>query len=269
MMNTAIDWNEVWKKERSRRYRPKRDVDFWNARADRFARDLSESTYSRDFLRIVEPRRCWSVLDIACGAGVIAVPLSRYVRRVTAVDFAPRMLEALEARCRAEAIENITAVNASWDDDWRSKGIKEHDVAVASRSLVADDLRSAIMKLNAVARERVYISTIVGDGPHDRRLYEALGRRLEAGPDYICNYNLLYQMGIFASIAFITEHRQDVFSDYDDARDRLGLELKRLSAVEKDRLRRYLDAHLVPRNGKVSMDYKRTILWAVMWWQTR
>lgn len=267
MTNTAIDWNEAWKEQRSKKSTKKRDVRFWNEKAKHFIKDPWESNYGKDFLGIMEPRRCWRVLDVACGAGTLAIPLARHVRSVTAVDFAPKMLEALEDQCRIHDIDNITTVNASWEDDWKTKGIKEHDVVIASRCLIVEDLRSAIAKLNDFARERVFISTIVGDGPHDRRIYEAIGRKLVPGPDYIYNYNLLHQMGIYASITFITDNRQESFSGPDDAYDHLSRFIGRLTGEEKGRLRRFLDDHLVRRNGKWFLDYKKTTRWAVMWWE--
>lgn len=267
MEKASIDWNEAWKEQRSKRSMIKRDVRFWNEKAKYFIKDPWGSNYGRDFLKIMEPRRCWSVLDIACGTGTIALPLARYVRRVTAVDFSPKMLEALAEQCKGHGIENITAVNASWEDNWRLKGIEKHDVVVASRCLIVEDLQTAITKLNAFAKERVYTSTIVGDGPHDRRVYEAVGRKLVPGPDYIYNYNLLHQMGIYANITFITDQRQESFRDHDDAFDHFSRDLKKLTVDEKARLKQYLDEHLLYKNGKWCLDYKKSTRWAVIWWE--
>lgn len=267
MENTAIDWNVVWKEQSARRSVAKRDVNFWNEKARHFTKKPWESNYPEDFLKIMEPRRCWSVFDMACGTGTLTIPLAKYVRRITAADFAPKMLEALNEQCRAEGIDNVTTINASWEDDWKSKGIGEYDVVVASRSLVVEDLQQAIMKLNSTARERVYISTIVGDGPHDRKIYEALGRRLTPGPDYIYTYNLLHQLGIYASISFIKDVRQESFRHHDEAFDHFDNFIGRLTSGEKTDLRRYLDEHLVCRNGKWCFDYRRVTLWAVMWWE--
>jgi SAM-dependent methyltransferase len=264
---TAIDWNVVWKEQSARRSVKKRDVNFWNKKAQTFFKKPWESNYPDDFVRIMEPRRCWTVLDMACGTGALAIPLSKYVRRVTAADFAPRMLDALAEQCKIQGIENITTINASWEDDWAAKGIGRYDVVIASRSLVVDDLQQAIVKLNSAARERVYISTIVGDGPHDRKIHEAVGRRLSPGPDYIYTYNLLHQLGIYANIAFIKDSRQECFPDHDTAMGYYDNFLGKLTKREKEELRRYLDEHLVLKNGKLIFDYRRTTRWAVMWWE--
>ncbi len=266
MRDTAIDWNDVWKKESAKSSVKKRDVTFWNEKARNFSKKPWESNYSEDFLKIMEPRRCWTVLDMACGTGALTIPLARYVRRITAVDFSPRMLEVLEEQCRVEGIENVRTINASWEDDWSSRGIDEHDVVIASRCLVVDDLRKAVMKLNGAARERVYISTIVGDGPHDRMIYEAVGRRLTPGPDYICTYNLLHQLGIYANLFIIKDIRTESFRDNDEALAYYEHFLGKLTKGEKEDLRKYLQRHLVPKNGRWVLDYRSATRWAVMWW---
>ena len=267
MGNSAIDWNVLWKAHRSSKNVPKRDVNFWDKKAEGFSGNGWSSNYANDFVRIMEPKRCWTVFDMACGTGALAVPLARYVRRVTAADYSPKMLEVLDGQCRTRGLDNVTMINLSWEDDWKAKGIDKFDVAVASRCLVVDDLKQAITKLDGVARERVYISTIVGDGPHDRRIYKAAGKELRPGPDYICTYNILHQMGIYANLKFIRDHRQESFDDLNAAFTYHAGFIGNVSARGKKGLREYLARHLVPKNGRLVFDYKKLILWAVMWWE--
>ncbi len=267
MVTEAIDWNEAWKTQRSQKAIVKRDVKFWDNKARNFFAKPWESNYPEDFLKIMQPKRYWTVLDMACGSGALAIPLSKYVRRITAVDFSPGMLDVLEQQCRAKEINNIAVIKASWEDNWKRKGIGQYDAVVASRCLVVDDLQKAITKLDNAARERVYISTIVGDGPHDRGMYEAVGRRLTPGPDYIYTYNLLYQMGIHANLCFIKDLRQEHFSDLEAAFIYYERFLGNLMKTEKTKLRQYLEDQLIPKNGKWVFKYKRTTRWAVMWWE--
>jgi len=60
-------------------------------------------------------------------------------RQVTAIDFSPAMIALLEERNRIEGIHNVKSHLARWEDDWAALGIEQHDVSIASRSLISDD----------------------------------------------------------------------------------------------------------------------------------
>jgi len=262
-----IDWNRVWQARRAERSSPKRDADFWNGRAASFAKATAGSDFSDRFLAIVNPKSHWNVLDMGCGSGTLAVPLAKSVASVTAVDLSGEMLALARARCEAEGIDNVTILQGRWEDNWNELGIGVHDVAIASRSMVADDLRGSVLKLDAIARNRVYIVTVVGDGPYDRRLFEAIGKPLNVGPDYIYNYNMLYQMGIPANVAFIEETRNRTYSDPEEAFASVQwMFFGGLNSLEEEKLRAYVRAHLVFHNGW-RFSYDKVVRWAVIWWE--
>lgn len=262
-----IDWNQAWKERRARRTSPKRDASFWDGRAASFLKGASEREYADQFLAVMQPKPHWSVLDMGCGSGTIAVAVAPYVRSVTAVDFSARMLDAVRERCAALNIDNVTCIQGRWEEDWDGLGIGMHDVTVASRSLVADDLRESIKKLDGRALEKVFVSTVVGDGPFDRMLYNAVGRPLDLGPDYIYNYNLLYQMGILANVAFIEESRNKLYESHEDALRSMMWMLDSLKPDEEVKLRRHLHEHLVHEDGGWRLSYDRIVSWAVLWWR--
>ncbi|NTU43683.1 MAG: class I SAM-dependent methyltransferase, partial [Nitrospirales bacterium] len=193
METKQIDWNRLWMDARTERTKKWDGKAFWNKRAPSFAKHATESGYAKDFLAIMRPEPHWTVLDVGCAAGTLAIPLSCKVQAITAMDISDVMLEMLSERCRDQGIGNIRTLKGGWEDDWDALGVEEHDVAIASRSLIVNDLRTAITKLNNAARKRVILSSMVGDGPFDRRIYEAVGRDLNRGPDYIYVYNLLHQ----------------------------------------------------------------------------
>ncbi len=271
-MNTdvaGIDWSEAWKEAKAKRTVGTRDNKFWDRRAPSFSKHASQTVYPEAFLNIMNPEPHWTILDMACGGGTLAIPLAAKVGEVTAVDFSERMLDMVTQKCRDENITNVKTINGSWEDDWPTRGIGTYDVSIASRSLVVDDLRAAILKLDGAARERVYISTIVGDGPYDRRMFDALGRPLYMGPDYIYNYNLLYQMGIHARLTFIEETANGTFESLEDALNSVHWMLDHMTPEEEETLTHYLAKHLTPTNGAWKLDYDRTIRWAVMWWDKK
>lgn len=213
----------------------------------------------------MKPQSDWTVLDMGCGSGILALPLSQIVKHVTAADFSQGMLDAVAEECRARGITNVTTKRLAWEDDWETAGIEMHDVVIASRSLVADDLREAIIKLDATARKKVIIATIVKDGPFDRRVFEAVGRPLEVGPDYMCNYNLLNQMGILASVNFIKQDRRR-FESPDEALESMSWMLDSVTDSERAKLEKFIDDHLRKDDDSWTTDYDFAPLWAVIWW---
>jgi hypothetical protein len=203
---------------------------------------------------------------MGCAAGTLAIPLAKRLKRITAMDISGTMLDLLQERCSKLNIDNILTVQGAWEDDWDALGIAEHDVALASRSLITEDFESALAKLNKAARKRVYVSTIVGDGPHDRRIYRALGRNLNPGPDYIYLCNLLYRMGIRANVNFITHEEQNSYESPEDAFVILSSKMEVVTPEETGTLRSFLKDHLVCREERWMMSYPRKICWAVLWW---
>lgn len=262
-----IDWNDLIKIQRKKKPEKKKPGShYWDKRASSFVDHVGKTFYPENFIKIIEPQCNWTVLDMGCGGGTLSLPLASKVKEITGVDFSDKMLEMLRAEILRRNIENINTIKASWDDEWAAKGIALYDVAIASRSMSVDDLESAIIKLNNAAKKRVYISTVVGDGPYDRRIYEAIGRGLIPAVDYIYVYNLLYQMGIHANISFIHEETAKTFDNVTAAKDYLKWMLHDLTPDEDQKLCLYLSKNMVMKDGNKVFDYKKAFKWAVIWW---
>jgi SAM-dependent methyltransferase len=262
-----IDWNERWKRAYARRWRPGKDrLSYWNRRAPSFAERSADSAYSRAFLAAMAPEPQWSVLDVGCGAGTLALPLARRVREVTAMDFSEGMLEQLSRQCRQQGTANIRILHAAWEDDWDLAGIVTHDVAIASRSMVVEDLEAALLKLDKAARKRVYITSIVGDGPRDRRALEAVGRPFRRGPDYIYILNLLHQLGICADVTILNTDAEWAFSQPEAARAYYEQTIEDLDGAEHARLLAFLEKELVFKDGQWVMPNRGPIRWALIRW---
>lgn len=263
----SIDWNRAWRVRSSGRSSQKRNADFWDGRAPSFAKDRGEASYADHLLSLMNPQREWTVLDMGCGGGTLAIPLAKSVSSVTAVDVSREMLALVRARCEDAGISNVTTLQGRWEDDWEKVGIGTHDVALASRSMVAEDLRASVLKLDRIARKGVYIVTMVGDGPFDRRLFDAIGRPLNPGPDYIYNYNMLYQLDILANVAFIEESRTRAYDTCETACASVQWMFGELSSVEEERLRTYVRENLVFGDGGFKFSHDMKIRWAVLWWE--
>jgi SAM-dependent methyltransferase len=262
-----IDWNELIKIQRKRKPEKKKPGPvYWDKRAASFVDHVGKTAYPDAFLRIMEPEHDWTVIDMGCGGGTLALPLASKVKEITAVDFSDRMLGMLSAEIQRRDIKNIKTIKASWGDDWPEKGIDLYDIAIASRSLSVDDVEGAITKLINAATKRVYISTVVGDGPYDRHIYETVGRDLIPAVDYIYIYNLLYQMGIRANICFIPELTEKTFEDVTEARNYFGWMLHEMTIKEEYRLDLFIRKNMVVKNGRMVFEYKKSFEWAVIWW---
>ena len=266
-MSLPEDWNELWKQSRSEKSFQPKTVDDWDKKAPSFARRNSSSLYIEKFIELLDPDPSWSILDIASGPGTLAIPLAKKVKSVSALDFSPVMLQILEQRIKEEGITNITTHQLSWTDDWHKHGIETHDTVIASRALGVDDLRSALEKLNTFAARQVIVTDKVGHGPFDPDAFAAVGRELRSGPDYIYTLNLLYQMGINATVDFIELERYLPCKSFEEATDLYFWMFKDLDRDEKKRLKKYVQSITTStENGTYSVLRKNIPTWAFIRW---
>ncbi|HTY63974.1 MAG TPA: class I SAM-dependent methyltransferase [Acidobacteriota bacterium] len=245
---------------------PHRDREYWDGRAQSFSNYAIHTPYSESFLKLMDLRPDWTVLDMACGGGTLAIPLAPKVKRITAVDFSRNMLSIVEQRCREHGIANIDTILGQWADDWDSLGIGEHDVAIASRSLPFEDASPYIKKLDRAARRQVYISIPVGSGPIDAALYTFAGRDPYRSADYIHFYHLLYDMGIPANVVLIKEAHRNRWKTHEEALEDQRWMFHGMTSSEEELVQRYLRQHLIRREDVWQLPYERTCYWAVMWW---
>jgi SAM-dependent methyltransferase len=268
MRYDEIDWNGLWQEARRAKSWKKKGRSDWDQRAAGFAARNIDSPYVSQFLARVPLERKWSVLDVGCGPGTLSLPLAREVRRVTALDFSAAMLEELRQRAEAMGVENLTAIQAAWEDDWEALHISPHDVAIASRSLAVDDLAGALTKLDCWATRAVFVTDRVGAGPFDPDLFAAIGRPFTPGPDYIYTVNLLYTMGIHAHVDFITLSSTRRYASPEEAVQSHAWMVDDLSPAETERLAEYVERRL-RRAPDGSWELRRRVppRWALIWWR--
>ncbi len=259
-------WAEQW--SRAQQQNPERNTpEFWDRRAPEFCcRQKAKNEYESDFLQLMRLQPEWSVLDVGCGSGTLAIPLAQRVKTVTALDFSSEMLNLVAQRCGDLGLTNVQPVLGRWEDDWSQLGIATHDVAISSRSLAVSDLRGALIKLDQAARHQVYLSAVVGDGPFDRRIFDVLQRPLLHGPDYLYIYNTLHELGIYANISFIVNQVWKSYDSVAEAIQSTGWMVPDVTTVEEARLQDYFSRELEPWLGKWRLPQPRTIRWAVIHW---
>jgi SAM-dependent methyltransferase len=240
----------------------------WDAKAASFAARNKSATYIELFLALLPLEPAMSVLDVGSGSGTLAVPIAHKVRSVTAVDFSRGMLDALVYQASAEKITNIRTVHCAWEDDWQSRGITPHDVAIASRALAVRDLQTALKKIDSYATKYVFLSDRIGATPFDVGAFAALGRPFAAGPDYIYTVNMLYSLGIHPNISVLTLDRETTFSSMEEAVKSYSWMFSDITPTETLALEKYLQLQVIKRDKhQLTVRRKTPPRWAVIWWQ--
>ena len=277
---SGIDWEAAWHAYQDGRSQPG-SREHWDRRAAHYGTHgaggrLREGAYERIFLKRAGVRPGETVLDMGCGAGLLAVPLARRGVRVVCADFSPRMLEELDATARAAGVRDMLELHRlAWDDDWEAAGIEPDsvDVAIASRSLATRNLTDAVAKLDRTARRRVCATVAAGRSPmRDERAYEAVGRARESVRDYVFVTNVLFAQGVYPELSYVVTHSLPAFASHEEAFERLsGMFATPLSPEERDRLDAFLHEHYAlvpdaPEGRAYQSDERREVRWAFVAW---
>jgi len=179
---TGFDWAAHWR--RLVRVRSGEE-DEWAERAPGYASRVAELPDA--LMPVLEPYLgpAKTVIDVGAGTGRHVLPLAARVDWVTAVEPSPAMRAQLEA---AGSPPNLTVIGSSWEDAEPAPA----DLVICSHVLyaVAEPV-PFIEKLEALARERVFICMRDVDPPQGRR------------PRFQDLFNLLRQMGVAPAVAYL------------------------------------------------------------------
>ena len=268
-----FDWAEMWKEAMEGSHWGQRAgmPEFWDERVDWFEKLVQQSDRAGMIMERIETREDYRVLDIGAGPGTTAIPLAKIVRSVTVVEPSSGMLARLKENASKHNLANITYIPKKWEDVEIGKGkdieAGEHDVVIASHSLVMKNIKTAIIKMNNAAKRSVYIFIVAGrrNEKAGSSLWSLFNReKLGNRPDYIYLYNILYQLGIYANVEIIDANHNMRFPDLDAAVQHYKTWMN-VSGDEEERLRLYLSENLVKENDAFLLKHKlRT---AMIWWR--
>ncbi len=138
----TINWDAIWDRQWELTSFKGDGVDFWDTRAQLFERGPDADDYVAQFVSRLSLSPELSVLDVGCGIGTVTMALARQVRCVTALDWSPRMLEAVARRVAEQQLEHVRTVRLDWPQVQVGRDIEPHDVVLASRSLPMGNLLS-------------------------------------------------------------------------------------------------------------------------------
>ncbi|MEA1866139.1 MAG: class I SAM-dependent methyltransferase [Euryarchaeota archaeon] len=268
-MAGIINWNELWKVMRSGYYRRSENPGSrWDERARRFNESaMRNRERTEKQLANLELKPDYTVLDVGCGTGRLAIPIAKRVKAVTAVDQSTGMLACLQENMERGGITNITSINKRWEDVELGVDLEQHDVVLSCNSLGVPDIQEAIEKMDAASKRYVYIISSAGRWM-DGDMEAILGRRSRSRGmmDYIFFCNLLHEIAIYANVNIQDTEYEQHYDSLDDAVNRWK-EMHDVPEDKEDALRAYLSGILITDSETGALSFKRKSKSATIWWQ--
>lgn len=258
-----IDFGRLYREHMAAAGGHEKPPEYWDGRVAEMNRRVGDSTYVRAFIDRMDLSNAATLLDVGCGTGSIALALAGRMQRVYALDYSRGMLEALMKNAAARGLSNVAPIHCAWEDDWRN--VPECDIVVASRSTTVMDMADALAKLDAKAKQHVYLTSLVGGRFMESALARRLGRERQPLPDYIYIINILYQMGRHPRLDYIeSDNRLAGTDNFDDFAQRVASCLGELSNSERALLADWYaaDPERARRGGE-------PFRWAFVSWETK
>jgi SAM-dependent methyltransferase len=274
----TIDWNALWQEETKQSHweNTMAQKELWDRRADSFDKRINrvkdggprdKDDYISKMLDRIEVKSGWTVLDIGCGPGTLAIPLAKKAKSVTALDISTEMLKRLKMNAEKIGLNNILYLNSSWQDAFTDGKLGSHDVVVASRSLMSGDMKDALSHVNLIARHSVYVTFPIVHLPFDFEVYKAIGRGTKKHPPFIYIYNMLFQMGIQANVEILFSKVKVQFPSVEEAMNDLQWRTDPFTPDEKVKLREFLEKKFEEQKDSPVFTHEGKSQWALLWWR--
>jgi SAM-dependent methyltransferase len=263
-----MDYNEEW----NRRLVASRTRENYYDDNDRARAYSSSDTIRLDGemrVQLFEAQHDWTALDIGSGPGTLTIPLARSMKQVTAVEPSEVMKECLLEHTKEEKINNINIIHAKWEDvDIHELGT--YDLVIASYSLFMMNIKNALLKMNQVARRKVFLFWFAGVTYWEQinlDLYP-LVKKEEYIPFPKCDviYNVLYESGIYPDVFVLNDtcfHWE--FTDMDLAIKDLKKRLDITTDSYNNILAKYIIEHYISKGNKLI--FKDTTKYIQMSWE--
>lgn len=272
-----IDWNAMWQEAVGfSHWDNSSSKELWDKRADSFTKRINrvkdgeprdKDDYISKMLDRIEVKPDWTVLDIGCGPGTLALPLAEKVKSITALDISPQMLKNLQVNADKAGLNNINYLNMSYQDAFKENKVGVHDVVVASRSMTSGDMAASLRHIIAITRQAAYITFPVVHLPFDFEVYQAISRTRKKHAPYIYVANMLYQMGVNANIEVLFSKVKVQFPSIEEAMDDLQWRTDPFTPEEKAKLRHFLEEQFAGQPDAPPFTHEGKSQWALIWWR--
>lgn len=258
----SLDFAKLYKEQMKNSTFKGKKSDDWDKRANSMNSNVHNSIYTKTFIEQIDISDSKSLLDVGCGPGTIALAIASKLQEVYALDYSLGMLECVTDNCKKKNLTNVTTIHKSWEDNWDE--VPTADIVVASRSMEVKDIKDAVLKLNAKANKRVYLTTKVGGSFIDSDILNQLPRKVFPRPDHIYLVNVLHSMGIYAKVDFIlSENTKFESNTPEEFVEKVGWSLGELFEDEKVILKEYFTKNY---QYKQNAEY---INWALISWEKK
>ena len=273
-----IDWNGIWREGAKFIGGQADKVTSWNNNATRWNKSQLNGDYGKRVLKRLKLHPDWTALDVGAGTGVLALPMAKMCKHVTALDGSSEMLQYLKKNAEQQRVSNITCVNKLIENTTIGVDVPQHDIVVACRSMGWEhDVKTFLKKMDEAAKRYAYLTWGAQERTFDLKLYNAIGRFYGETREYIVLYNLLYQMGIRANIEIFYSQRVAMgFSSIDEAvsfaRDRFKRNNinQQLTATEENKLRKFLEENLTQTSdGTFIRNESKMYRQVLIWWDKK
>ena len=198
--------------------------DHWQPYAHHFVADphRSDDPMVELLLRDIAPHH--TIIDVGAGAGRLTLPLALHCRHVVAVEPSESMAGLLAQQAREHHIDNLSLVQATWEEAVTDPG----DVVICVHVLyTARDIEAFVRKLEAHARELVIVVLFVAPPQSQVRSLWRLVHEEERLPlpglhDF---EEVLEEMGIAAKVEMLPPQPQRGYESRERSLEQLGFRL--------------------------------------------
>jgi hypothetical protein len=273
-------WANLWRSQMLLNIKARGNLDctqYWETKeiAQEYDQKVRENGWQKPLKRVenIEFSSTDRIIDVGAGTGALAIPLSKRVREIIAVEPAENMLWCLKKNIAEEKISNVTCINKRWEDvDIKTDLKAPCDILIASYSLGMTDIVGSLKKMNATASKGVYLFWFAENAiSYNNSLLGSLAHQqlYAIKPQSDILFNVLFNLGFNPNIRISTTTSQSRFKTVDEV---ISMKIAELSfignqTVAMNAVKKYLEKHLVP--DKDSFLLTEDFSEATIWWKPK